>query len=748
MYRAPFSAKDSAAIESIWQVLQRQNKRMSQEEPKDGAENSEPLVETRVPVNEDQLFEVDVAKREIYPAPNAEQIGETPSSRAAEAKAAAISKPELVGHGCRLKISDINPFFKRWALFGPWMNSFVVFTGSAGGWLFSDQLSSKWARAFMSGLTRGENQWGTRLVRGWSEVEKLKKGSSKAKRKSVPDKTSLMTPQASSITTPEHPGPLPSSAEQAEKAQEKFEAEDYNNEGEENDRQINHLVLVIHGIGQKLGERLETVNFVHDCSVLRHAIKDSARNIVLPASAKEAQKPGNRKPVLPMPELGGVQVLPVQWRQKINFGRRKDAAVDSDDHDKVDIEEITLEGVPSIRMLVSDVALDVLLYMTPKYRQEMVKHVAEEMNRIYSTFIQRNPKFNGKVSIYGHSLGSLLAFDILCNQPTESSEIDIPEPGQHARPSPKPMRVKGMSEVDLSDMLRAAISSGPKEGRKVHGLMEPMQIKYEKLNFEVDKLFGKHGDRLKARRPECLSDPGFSMPAVGALYNIFHPHVARSYAHKKPAQIQYNKGGLTRTIVGIGEISSNIVDQGKSIFSGLYSTMFGGSSSVPSDKAVSGKGGVGELTPAVLTSSLNSITSGSGNATSGPQPIPTNPTNDGKLGAGLRNKSSGESLGESNQDKLSQQASANTSSMSLTTADDEEEIRRLNTSGRIDYVLQEGVLENAYLSSLSSHMTYWPDQDIAVFILKELYSSSQETSKEIKDASASTHTLGSSPKRQ
>lgn len=52
----------------------------------------------------------------------------------------------------------------------------------------------------------------------------------------------------------------------------------------------------------------------------------------------------------------------------------------------ITLEDITLDTVPSIRMLVSDVVLDgilvflllVLLYMTPKYRQEMLNHVTNE----------------------------------------------------------------------------------------------------------------------------------------------------------------------------------------------------------------------------------------------------------------------------------------------------------------------------------------------------------------------------------
>jgi hypothetical protein len=44
-----------------------------------------------------------------------------------------------------------------------------------------------------------------------------------------------------------------------------------------------------------------------------------------------------------------------------------------------------------------------------------------------------------------------------------------------------------------------------------------------------------------------------------------------------------------------------------------------------------------------------------------------------------------------------------------------------NRHGRLDYSLQEGILENSYLSALGAHFTYWSEQDLTLFILKELY---------------------------
>lgn len=56
------------------------------------------------------------------------------------------------------------------------------------------------------------------------------------------------------------------SAEQAiaDRVEEKEMEQDYDSsETEDPNRQIDHLIFCVHGIGQKLGERMEGVNFVH-----------------------------------------------------------------------------------------------------------------------------------------------------------------------------------------------------------------------------------------------------------------------------------------------------------------------------------------------------------------------------------------------------------------------------------------------------------------------------------------------------
>ena len=185
-----------------------------------------------------------------------------------------------------------------------------------------------------------------------------------------------------------------------------------------------------------------------------------------------------------IPAGGGIQVIPVLWRQYVQFDTiTKSSTPDTNEEvqnnekkiSEVRLSDLTLEGVPSIRMLVSDVILDVLLYMTPKYRQQMVTSgnlnsnfvVVNELNRIYSLYLKRNPDFKGKVSIYGHSLGSLLSYDILSNQ-SGQRQIQIAE----------------SREVDLSD-INLNINDEAQQGE------ENWQLDVDMLNFNVESFFGR-----------------------------------------------------------------------------------------------------------------------------------------------------------------------------------------------------------------------------------------------------------------
>lgn len=74
------------------------------------------------------------------------------------------------------------------------------------------------------------------------------------------------------------------------------------------------------------------------------------------------------------------------------------------------------------RSLISDLALDVLLYQS-SYRAQISKIVLNECNRIFKLFRERNPEFQGKVHLMGHSLGSAILFDLLCQQRRDQAPV-------------------------------------------------------------------------------------------------------------------------------------------------------------------------------------------------------------------------------------------------------------------------------------------------------------------------------------
>nr|XP_023882469.1 phospholipase SGR2 [Quercus suber]POF22783.1 phospholipase sgr2 [Quercus suber] len=156
---------------------------------------------------------------------------------------------------------------------------------------------------------------------------------------------------------------------------------------------VQHLVFMIHGIGQ----RLEKSNLVDDVTNFRHVTSSLAERH-LTSHQRGAQR---------------VLFIPCQWRKGLKLSG--EAAVD----------KITLDGVRGLRVTLSATVHDVLYYMSPIYCQDIIDSVSIQLNRLYLKFLKRNPGYDGKVSIYGHSLGSVLSYDILCHQENLSSPFPM-----------------------------------------------------------------------------------------------------------------------------------------------------------------------------------------------------------------------------------------------------------------------------------------------------------------------------------
>jgi hypothetical protein len=279
-----------------------------------------------------------------------------------------------------------------------------------------------------------------------------------------------------------------------------------------------------------------------------------------------------------------VQVLPVCWRHLLDFPRQRERKGEEDigvgplqEEEYPSLEDITIEGVAFARSLVSDLALDVLLYQSG-YCEQIMAIVLQEANRILNLFKRRNPEFKGKVHLVGHSLGSAILFDLLCLQKDkpQSSAGKTPFrfwPGQPA-PEPASHADQWAFNSDIEDFYCLGSPVGlfqMLEGRKISA-----------RDFPSSKASQRPLD-LHSYGVTGLPD-STSSPKVRQLYNIFHPSdpisyrieplVSPSMAALKPQALPYTKKGIFGNVAPQG-LSGIGVKVGQSV-SGLWSSLSAG----------------------------------------------------------------------------------------------------------------------------------------------------------------------------
>jgi len=82
------------------------------------------------------------------------------------------------------------------------------------------------------------------------------------------------------------------------------------------------------------------------------------------------------------------------------------------------LKNITPDSLHYLRNFGNDFIVDVLLFLSPKYAQKIINIVAKQMNDRYVAFLDAYPNSNKKikVSVIGHSLGSIILWDLLIHQ--------------------------------------------------------------------------------------------------------------------------------------------------------------------------------------------------------------------------------------------------------------------------------------------------------------------------------------------
>ncbi|XP_042192609.1 SEC23-interacting protein isoform X1 [Callorhinchus milii] len=167
--------------------------------------------------------------------------------------------------------------------------------------------------------------------------------------------------------------------------------------------QVDHVVFMAHGIGPVCDLRFRSIV---ECV-------DEFRTVSLKLLRTHFKKAVDQQ------KLTRVEFLPVHWHSALHG-----------DATGVDrrIKKITLPSIGRLRHFTNETLLDIFFYNSPTYCQTIVDKVIAEINRLYALFLSRNPDFKGGVSVAGHSLGSLILFDLLANQKGPSSLGDHGQP--------------------------------------------------------------------------------------------------------------------------------------------------------------------------------------------------------------------------------------------------------------------------------------------------------------------------------
>ncbi|KAI3341693.1 DDHD domain-containing protein [Ustulina deusta] len=189
----------------------------------------------------------------------------------------------------------------------------------------------------------------------------------------------------------------------------------------EKDRsQVTDLVLVVHGIGQKLAERVENYHFTHAINAFRRAINVELNNDAVRAVLRDGQN--------------GIMVLPINWRQDLSFedgGPMREADKINCAVESFGLKDIEPKTIPAVRSMISDVMFDIPFYMS-QHKPKMVAAMVKEANRVYRLWCRNNPGFSekGRVHLIAHSLGTVMSVEVLSRQPTSIPSLQPTTPLQ------------------------------------------------------------------------------------------------------------------------------------------------------------------------------------------------------------------------------------------------------------------------------------------------------------------------------
>ena len=246
-------------------------------------------------------------------------------------------------------------------------------------------------------------------------------------------------------------------------------------------RRCVHLVLVVHGIGE---EYCRKVQMSTNC--------DSAEKMRRECEKRFSQLHSERA------RGEYVEVLPIDWSD----------ALHGTPHLLQTLNQVTMKNLVRIRNLARYLMSDVMHFMEPRVRQIIFNTVVRRMNRVVHKFRQIHG-YDVPVSIFAHSLGSIISFDILSHQENKDEEEEKEEEEE-----------KQEKRKDDDDVVIVP------------------QLSFRPRNFFA---CGSPIGFFVSIRKQAIGK-NWKLPTCNNMFNIFHPR--DPFAHRVEPLIDLNLGDL------------------------------------------------------------------------------------------------------------------------------------------------------------------------------------------------------------
>ena len=262
----------------------------------------------------------------------------------------------------------------------------------------------------------------------------------------------------------------------------------------------------------------------------------------------------------------------------------------------------------------------------------------------------------------------------------------------------------------------------------------------------------------KTTGPFNLLPISISSPKCSEIFNIFHPTdpiayrleplISPTMATMKPQPLPYTKKGLFGApgIANIGaRVGQSVGSMWYNLTSGVASSLInrslgitGDEQALPMDKAT-GKAALPSKTAQKGSTSADATTQSTliaddkkqqalaeaALSSSDPEHKPTLIDSELEtLYAGFQKRRRSQQSNVSS-DEDYEDASDRARKLKR----EEAKVRALNSNGRVDYSIQEGVFDISLLASIASHLSYWSDEDVNHFIVGQMLKRAREKEK-------------------